>query len=672
MATSSPSRFLDPDLTFFRGMASDKDPGALPLGYYWAGINVVNVGGMISCRPGYRCLVKLPEGKLQGATVFRPQLGIEQMLVCVDGAIYVAPWPFLNFRLIPNLLMSPTAKQIFWKQTTQTAERRTDDVNSAINLIAPRNVLFIQDGGFTAPAWYDGQNAGHIRGKLYETPVGGAMEWVGDRLWIANGNTVIPSDISNPFSFREGALSNATAALSFSGEVTALTKTPSLEFPQLIVFTPHDGSIVKADIRNRSLWPTTDGFQKEVFQVGCTSNRSLISHFGKLSWFSLSGVVTLDAAIASKVSARLPIRDNEMMVSKTLLPPDLSLVAGAAFGQYQLFSVPAEDSYNKHTWVMNGASYETLSDDSGPSWASYWLGTRPVEWVYGEISGAERIYHVSVDEDGENRLWECFLPERLDNGCPIMWAAMTRGYFGVTSAVKKVPGDDCRFAWADVSLVGVEENLDLGVFYAGGLRGAYKQILGKRISVMRGSLESGESITATSNLFAFKPQIRVERTQDANQMSESDETGSCPVEDQSNEGIDESFQLLVVAHGPGAIRFIRAVAFETPPDLSGAPEACVNEVPFNAIRFDGSGVKETSAELATEELALRPLARYTSNQTATVSQDGASAVGIGFSESVVSQEAADRVAEIIATKAAEAELNSQLPPVLSVGEGFDE
>ncbi len=659
---------IDYDLSFFRGMASDKDPGALPLGYYWSGVNVVNVGGMISCRPGYHCLVKLPQGKLQGCTVFRPQLGLEQMLIAIDGAIYVSPWPFLDFKLIPDILMSPIAKQIFWKQTTQTAERRTGDLNSAINVIPPRNVLFIQDGGFTAPAWYDGSSAGHVRNALYGTPVGGAMEWVGDRLWVAKGNRVFPSDISNPFSFREGVVSGAEA-LSFSGDVTALTKTPSLEFPQLIVFTPHDGSIVQADIRDRSLWPTTDGFQKEVFQVGCSSQRSLISHFGKLAWFSLSGVVTLDAAVASKVSARLPIRDNEMMISKTLLPKDLSLVAGAAFGQYLLFSVPAEDSFNKHTWVMNGASYETLSDDSGPSWASYWLGTRPVEWAYGEISGSERIYHVSADEDGENRLWECFRPDRLDNGCPIMWAAHTRGYFGVTSPVKKVPGDDCRFSYADVSLVGVEEDLDLGVFYAGGLRGAYKQILGKRIQVTRGSLSSGTEITATTSMFAFKPQVRVERTQDVGQMPD-EETGSCPVESNKNENVDESFQILVVAHGPGAIRFVRAFALPNPPDKSGDNEACQNEVPFNSIRFDGSGVKGDAFEMTEEELASRPLARYTSNQTATVSQNGESSVGIGFSESVVSQQAADRVAEIIATKAAEAELNSKLPPVLSVGEGF--
>jgi hypothetical protein len=81
------------------------DPGSLPQGYSWNAINMLNVGGFWSCRPGYRCLVTLPAGKLQGATIFRPRVGIEQFVVAVDGAIYVADWPFLEFRLLTNIQM---------------------------------------------------------------------------------------------------------------------------------------------------------------------------------------------------------------------------------------------------------------------------------------------------------------------------------------------------------------------------------------------------------------------------------------------------------------------------------------------------------------------------------------------------------------------------------------
>lgn len=666
-----PNRILDIDSTFFLGCDSSKDPNQTRLGGYWHGLNCVNVGGMVSCRPGYKCIVQLPAGKLQGCAIFRPALGLEQMLVGIDGAIYVAEFPFKVFRLLTNVQMLPYAKQLFFQQTTQTATRRTTDLNSAIDVVEPRQVLFIQDGGFTAPAFYDGANSGHVRDNLFGTPAGGPMAWVGDRLWVAVGNKVFASDISNPFSFREQQYPGGVTSFSFSGDVTALIKIPSIEYPQLLVFTEADLSLLQADIRDRALWITTDGFQREIAQVGCPSHRSLVSHFGRLSWMSSSGVAIFDASTLGKVASRLPIRDNELMTSKTVLADDLSLCAGCAFGQFLLFSVPAEDIYNKHTWALNNASLETLSDDSGPSWMGLWLGTRPVEWVFGQIAGQERAYHVSFDEDGINRLWETFRPERLDNGCPIMWGFFTRNYFGPTGVSQKIPGSPCSLQFADIALVGIEENLDFGVFQAGGLRGAFKPILSKRITVERGSMKYDQQITATTKLFGFKPQSRVERTQAVNQQPvEGNESGSCPPESKRLEDVDESFQLLLVFHGPAAVRYIRAFALQEPEDLSGEPEACENQPQFNSVRFDGVGVTTTDYAASIEALALAPVRRFTANQTATVIQNGFEAIGVGFSESIVSQEAAERVAGIIAIKQAEAELAGVVPPTFSVGEGL--
>lgn len=669
---SQSTRLLDYDGTFFLGFDSSKDPNQTRLGGYWLGLNTVNVGGMISCRPGYKCIVQLPEGKLQGATVFRPAIGLEQMLVAIDGAIYVAEYPFKQFRLITNIQMLPYAKQIFWQQATQTATRRNpESLVSAINIIEPREVMFIQDGGFTAPAYYDGSESGHIRDREFETPAGGPMEWAGDRLWVAVGNRVFASDISDPFSFREQVYPGGVSSFQFSGDVTAMIKIPSIEYPQLIVFTESDMSILQADIRDRTQWAITDGFQREIARVGCVSNRSLLSHYGRLSWMTSGGVAIFDASTIGKVAARLPVKDNELFVSKIVLADDLSLVAGAAMGQFLIFSVPATDQYNKHSWCLNNASLETLSDDSGPSWCGIWLGTRPVEWVFGFIAGQERAYHVSFDEDGQNRLWETFREERLDNGTPIMWAAFTRAYFGATGQSQKSPGSDCAFQFADVGLVGIEEDLDMLVAYAGGLRGAFKPILAKRISVERGSLSYDQLIMATTQLFAFKPQSRMERTEDARtQPTEGVDTGSCPPESAELENIDENFQLLLVFHGPGAIRSIRAFAITVPDNFDGEPKACENQEPFNAVRFDGPGVTSSSLAGAIEALAMYPLRRYVSNKTVSLTDSGFSAVGVGFAESIVTQDAADRVAEIIATKSAEAELAGVIPPTLSQGGGL--
>src|ERR1019366_1970002 len=161
MPPSPSTRFIDSDTTFFSGVKSDSEPGQIPLGYYWMGINTLNIGGSISCRPGYRCVVTLPDGNLQGSFKFVPQQGLEQAIVVVDGKVYVADWPFLSFRQLPGLQFSPFAKQIYWVQTIQSAERRGTGPAPAITLIPPKGVIFMQDGGSTAPAFYDGSNFGH-------------------------------------------------------------------------------------------------------------------------------------------------------------------------------------------------------------------------------------------------------------------------------------------------------------------------------------------------------------------------------------------------------------------------------------------------------------------------------------------------------------------------------
>ncbi len=661
---------LDFDGTFFRGQKSDTDPGQIPLGYYFSGVNVVNQGGVISCRPGYRCIITLPEGNLQGGAFFRPKQGLEELVVAIDGRVFTAPFPFVDFRQLVNIQFLPSAKQVFFEMTEQSARRLDDTLGSAIELIAPRAVLILQDGGDTAPAYYDGTTADHIRNRPFETIVGGAMKWIGDRLWIANGTGVRASDIANPFSFREDIYLGGKGEFSFTGEVTALAVTPSLEFPQLLVFTAETCSILQANIRVRSEWLITPDFQRQIFDVGCTSQRSVVSHFGQLSWFSQHGFTQFDAAALSKKDSRLPLRDSEMATSKTLLFDDLSQVAGGSFGNYLLMSVPAADQFNLHTWVLNNASIETLQDTTGPSWASVWTGTRPVQWLCGDVAGTARAFYLSKDLDGSNRLWEAFTPDRLDSGCPIMWAAELRGYFGQTSQSKKLVGSDCKFRYVQIALTAIEEGLDIGVFYAGSLRGAYKQVVDSYVVAAKGSLDNTVEIGMEDYLVGFKAQSRTIRSQDVNDAV-INETGSCPVEAKTDEAIDESFQIMVVGHGPATIRWVRVFADARPEFETGDPEtACSRETEVNAVRFDGYGIKEADIPTATAALE-KNLTRFTAQRTQSLTYAGITAVGSGSAESYVSQEAADRVADIIAIKTAENEIMAQLPKILSAGESIE-
>lgn len=664
-------RQLDVDLTFFQGMRSDTDPGHLSRGYYWLGFNVINDGGLLSCRPGYHCVITLPEGNLQGGTLFRPKVGLEQAVVVIDGVVYVAPWPFSDWRILTNVQLSPDAKRVYWALTEQTAERVDDSLDSAIEVRVPRRVLFIQDGARSAPAWYDGSNSGQLRDNYYETPTGSSMAWSGDRLWVARGSLVYASDIGNPFSFREQTYLGGTAAFTFPGDVTALATTPgSAEVSQLLVYTSETTHLVQSNIRTRDLWPTTVDMSREVLRIGCVAPRSVNAHFGKMVWWSKHGMVTWDSAFATKQSARLPARDDEMGYSAYHLHDQQDSICAGSFDKYFLMSVPSADLYNNHTWVLNDSSLESLKDESGPSWASIWTGTRPVEWFSGEVAGANRCFYVSKDHDGMNRLWQAFIPDRLDNGCPIHCLAATRGFFGVAQNSNKNPYQNCTFCYADVGFAAIEGDVYVGVWYAGSARGAFKQIASKRIKSEIGSLDFDSDVTVDTEVFAYKAQSRTIRTCDATLDPMSKETGSCPVESPNNEEIDDGFQLLISWHGPASIRYIRAWSRPESEDFSGDPKAMEDEVEIRAIRFDGAGGIGADKLEAYQKLVGQPLRAYVGNATADVTLDGNTEIGSGSANSIVSQDAADYVASVIAVKSAESTLIREATPILSAGEGF--
>jgi hypothetical protein len=144
------------------------------------------------------------------------------------------------------------------------------------------------------------------------------------------------------------------------------------------------------------------------------------------------------------------------------------------------------------------------------------------------------------------------------------------------------------------------------------------------------------------------------------------------VESPNLEGIDNSFQVLVVGQGPATIRWIRSFALTVPEVITGEPQACIDEIPYNTVRFDGAAQHGDNILQVTEELAVRDIQHFESVKTAVVSEQGVSAVGVGMAESIISQAAADRVANIIAVRMAETEVALTLPPVLSLGEGFNE
>ena len=652
-------RVEDGELTFLGGMDSMSDANQLNPGFYARSMNTVNRGGIVQCRPGYRCKFVMPPGNLQGGFVFRPKVGIESILFAVDGNVYLSEYPYKTYRQLA-IQFSSTARQLFFVQAEQAVTRNDDN---SLRLVPPVNLVIIQDGGLTAPAVFDGFNAEHDA----NIKLGGPMAWSGDRLWVAQGAKLFASDIYDPRHFIEPQYFATIEAFTLPGEITALAEpTANAELASLFVFTQDSTTLIQSGIRDRTLWATTPNFQFVQFpEVGCVSPRSIALLHGLLWWYSAQGLTNVNAAMLTRQTSVTPYEDNEMAESKSRLGEDLNGVASGFFENYLLVSVPYCDRYNTHTWCLDGATFQRKEQKSPFAWNSFWTGTRPVEWFYGLFAGSNRIFYASADFDGQNRLWEAFSSDRLDDGCPITWYVETRAYSA------NVPLKDKKMLYADLYLSELAGTVDLGVFWAGPHRGRYKRILTKRIEAPRGSFRVGHDITSDQKIFAFKKQVRALRTQDGRMLASSEDLSSCDIESFKLEFLDESFQLLIVGSGPGAVRGVRVYLEPAPgtpgsvspnKELSGRCEE--SEGPEqNFVRFDGAA--SDSVEELNGNLLL-----FTSNQTVTLSEQGITEVGTGYGESVISQDDADKIATTTARRKAARKLEEALPILISTGLGL--
>lgn len=656
-------KIQEADFTFPLGAQGSLDPTQLPAGYYARGMNVVNRGGVIQCRPGYECLTAFPEGLLQGFTIFRPKIGMPVFFIAVAGVVYICDFPFRDYRVLSGVSFSAMSRQVFFKQVEQSVIQNDD--GSITILENPKNLLVMQDGGSSPAVVFDGTTATAQRG-VGLIPIGSVMEWVGDRLWVARDSRLFASDLGNPLSFVESQYVSGAGSLVFPDIITALSRNPALETGQLFVFTNSTTSLVQAGVRSRASWSNTPDFQKEIFQVGCVSSRSVCAHHGFLRWFSRFGLTSIDSAAQANVTSVLPYDDDAMNDSKALLSDDLSGVACASFENYFLASVPHADRYNKHTWVLDSAPLKIGASEPA-AWNSYWTGTRPVEWASDIINGQNRIFYVSADFDGINRLWEAFTPNRLDEKCPITWWAETRGLNA------RLPGKTKNFRYAEIFCSELSGVVDIAVFWAGSYRGKYKRILTKRIQANTEYFAPERQIDATTDqILGFKKQSRPLRTQDGKAIIENELNSSCDVEAPAEEFKDEAFQLLIVGSGPGAIRgYITYVEPPVNEDDSGRCEE--DETTDKFVRFDGAASEAGNFSDALSELSgSETIPIFTATKVEAVSQDGFTEIGTGSATSIISQADADKIATAIARRIASHNLEDILPKIVSQGEAANE
>jgi hypothetical protein len=609
---------LDLDLAFTSGVDSSVSPEYLPAGAVFSAINASFERGRIRCRPGYRSLAQLPDGVFQGAAYFEPAGLLPQIVVVISGVVYAAEYPFYNFRFIDGVAVSPTAKEVYFASVEQVVERDGPELDSRIRFLSsPKKYLLIQDGGTSPPVVFDGSSAFQVRNDVFGLPAGGPMAWVNDRLWVVvGGNRLVASDIANPLSFRETLLSSpfgGTDALTFSEPVVALFVMSSLEEPALLVFTRSETYAVSVGIRARDEW-SKNKFLTKLASVGCVSSRSVTVSQGKVYWFHSGGVVSLDVALATNQTSVLPVVSGPMKHFEAEVSGILDSVAAGEFHGNVLFSVPVGDT-NAHTWVLQPVVSDARARGS-EFWAGVWVGTSPVQWLTGVPDGVRKIWHVSVNKYG-NVLYESFCPERLDNGCPILWSVYTRGYYGLGSRSPVPPDMVARFRYARIVLDSISGGFDIGVWYSSVKRKRYKKIALASVKGVLGGLISGKEVQSSYSINTHVGQSRVLTTVDAAKLIPDENVSD--VESSRFDDFDSSFVLRIVCLGDGEIVSITTFATPVPDPVRPSPDLVVEDLELSAKGIYGDVVSAGDlVSLPVNQLVSEEPDLVTAEYTATV------------------------------------------------------
>lgn len=521
--------------------------------------NVTNRGNLLQTRPGNKIVdlisetgEGLPDGNPQGMIMFEHTDLSMYMVFAISGRVYYSKQPFKTYHRIPNIQFDPEAPIVVMKAATKGA-RYADD---GLQLIAPYNVLMMQDGR-TRAAYWDGEKSGHLDPSpgVNQTPIGLWMEWTGSRLWVATDQRVYASDILDPLSFTEGQYLAERDGFWFPHPITGMIKNAQSE--ALLVFTAHTTSSLQSNIRVRTQWQQTPDFQKEILpSIGCVSGKSIINYCGFTWWMSANGFTNLDAALNTYRTGRVLYRDEEMARSKGNLSPIKDRTCAGAFSNYLLLSVPHADViWNRHTWVMDASVASLLNSATEPCWSGAWTGIRPVEWATYSQNGHSRMFCLSYDynyyQGSKPHIWEVFSGDRRDNKESIPCTIETR-------AVMASGGDLRMFKYAELDLAEIYGEVEIQVYF-GGAKGPWFKILDTVLQAEHGSINSAiqTEIDDDSVIQAFNPQTRTIRTEEVSGGS-YDSTGDvCGIESTYKGNIDKAFQIRVDWKGRMAISRIR-------------------------------------------------------------------------------------------------------------------
>lgn len=567
------------------GVDSLLQPTDLAQGTYAWGVNAVNRGGVFQTRPGKRRVISFSGRKGQGLYWVRTMDDRNYAMVAVDGQVYWAPFPFSKgtWSHLGGVTFDPDADWIYFQNTIQAIEY--DNAGNIKILANPRNVVFMQDGSSIPCYWQLDDFSSGIVDNAYipgnpspkkTLPIGTAMLWQDNRLWVAKDDLVYASDILYGASFHEDSYLASQSGFRFPRKVVNLYPAP---VQGVQVYTESSMHSLASYIQDRTTWASqvNPPFQQDVnLEIGIVGPWGYGLLHGMPWLFTHRGLISYDRALTQNLTTVLLTVDGEMMRSKQLLAPDISKICLGVWENILMVSVPASALQNRHTWIMDAGIAEKLNNTQGTCWTGIWVGTFPIQFASPIVNGTQHNYELSYSggflslNAGDSpspqpetnlplqaniHLWENFIPNQLD-GCEgnVNCSLETKAYTLTTD-------DYYRFVFAEFMIVNLKGIVPLQVYVAG-LAGNYQLLFETTLRADVGPWGNPANSTLyyvskgrTTEFENYRRQVRHMRTQEW-VVKESKDEAAC-LEIGRMDGVDKAFQLMIQWQGRMGIRMVK-------------------------------------------------------------------------------------------------------------------
>lgn len=641
---------------WIHGVNSVRNAWGLPEDQFKWGVNTSIRGGVVQTRPGQAMRLSLPPGNFQGGVVFNsnkvysaatsttlnnivtntpqtifnydgtPSLATELSYVvfCVDGNVYFSPFPLVQPKnwseyKLSGIQLDADVDQVHFCVATQSA---TVTAGGNVTVTPSNRVVFIQDG-ISAPSYWDGSN--RTGGQSAMIPTGTWMAYSGNRLWVANNNIVLASDLGDPLSWLERQSGTSRGDLSFARPITAMVDyIGQNNDTKLYVFTDRTTYSIASGILDRTQWATTQNFVTTLYPtIGCIAGNSVAFQAGQMWWYSQGGLISADVAASAYLSSQVLYKDVEMARAKRYMASDYTKICAVSFENYLLYSIPYLENFNSTTMVLDYAAASEWNQSRSPAWAGVWNGTRPVSWTTGVIDGTPRAFHFSVDyspsNDGSyNHLWESFLPERYDTYLSINPDGSTtqfynRIYCQMETALLGDGFGHKQFVYGELECLQIGGTVDVKVSFRGS-KGTYSPILSTRLLAVTEPYQyaTNPANDLIADLGLLRTQYRRLTTEN---VQRNPKLQSC--ESDLTLDVDKAFSLLVEWCGELGVEAVRLFMDPWSEKSIGNPNS--NEFQNCVVGEDGSTIT-VSLPPAPQEDSAYQVPSYSATQTATVNK----------------------------------------------------